>query len=207
MKRIALISVLLALVLSLSGCKKEEEPVEVSSLAVIEPESTEEFVDRLEDPTVSTLEIGEAPSAIYNIEGKQMDESEYFAYQESLQADEEQPTDSDGNNIPGGFANPLVETELSEDGSLADYKINEPAETQTEPESLSEEQAEELESNINDFTYKQAVENQRIACKYDLAELRKSNPEFADITDEMVDNYSEDELDALVQKIMKAKGF
>jgi uncharacterized lipoprotein YehR (DUF1307 family) len=28
MKRIALISVLLALVLSLSGCKKEEEPVE-----------------------------------------------------------------------------------------------------------------------------------------------------------------------------------
>lgn len=153
------------------------------------------------------MEIGEAPSAIYNIEGKQMDESEYFAYQESLQADEEQPTDSNGNNIPGGFANPLVETELSEDGSLADYKINEPAETQTEPESLSEEQAEELESNINDFTYKQAVEDSRIVIKNDLAELRKSNPEFADITDEMVDNYSEDELDALVQKIMKAKGF
>ncbi len=133
MKKRTLVFLLLALVLSLSGCKKEEEPVEVSSLAVIEPESTEEFVDRLEDPTVSTLEIGEAPSAIYNIEGKQMDESEYFAYQESLQADEEKPTDSDGNNIPGGFANPLVETELSEDGSLADYKINEPAETQTEP--------------------------------------------------------------------------
>ena len=76
-----------------------------------------------------------------------------------------------------------------------------------ESQSLSEEQAKKLESNINDFTYKQAVENQRIACKYDLAELRKSNPEFADITDEMVDNYSENELDALVQKIMKAKGF
>ena len=30
---------------------------------------------------------------------------------------------------------------------------------------------------------------------------------LADITDEMVDNYSENELDALVQKIMKAKGF
>ncbi len=43
--------------------------------------------------------------------------------------------------------------------------------------------------------------------KNDLAELRKSNPEFADITDEMVDNYSEDERDALVQKSMKAKGF
>lgn len=44
MKKRTLLFLLLALVLSLAGCKKEEEPVEVSSLAVIEPESTEEFV-------------------------------------------------------------------------------------------------------------------------------------------------------------------
>ncbi len=36
MKKRTLVFLLLALVLSLSGCKKEEEPVEVSSLAVIE---------------------------------------------------------------------------------------------------------------------------------------------------------------------------
>ena len=194
--------------ISLSGCTKDK-PKETAppTLEVIEPETSETISDKLDDPSAPDLEVETVPEAIYIIDGRQMNESEYSAYEESLQANEEKPTDADGNNIPGGFSNPLVETELSEDGSVASYKVNETVADQTEPESLSEEQVEELESNINDFTYKQAVENQRIACKYDLAELRKSNPEFADITDEMVDNYSEDELDALVQRIMKAKGY
>ena len=109
---------------------------------------------------------------------------------------------ADGAWTENGFVH--VQPDLAHFESISN---NETIAVPKESQSLSEEQAEELESNINDFTYKQAVEDSRIVIKNDLAELRKSNPEFADITDEMVDNYSEDELDALVQKIMKAKGF
>ena len=65
MKRRTLILFLLTLtVLSLSGCKKEEAPVESSSLAVIEPETSETISDKLDDdeaedyvvPTISTTE-------------------------------------------------------------------------------------------------------------------------------------------------------
>lgn len=64
MKRGVLISVLLALtIFSLSGCKKEEAPVESSSLAVIEPETSETIADKLDDeaedyvvPTIATTE-------------------------------------------------------------------------------------------------------------------------------------------------------
>ena len=55
---------LLALaIFSLSGCKKEEAPVESSSLAVIEPETSETIADKLDDeaedyvvPTIATTE-------------------------------------------------------------------------------------------------------------------------------------------------------
>ena len=64
MKRRTLILFLLALtVFSLSGCKKEEAPVESSSLAVIEPETSETIADKLDDeaedyvvPTIATTE-------------------------------------------------------------------------------------------------------------------------------------------------------
>lgn len=65
MKRRTLILFLLALtVFSLSGCKKEEAPVESSSLAVIEPETSETISDKLDDntaesyvvPTIATTE-------------------------------------------------------------------------------------------------------------------------------------------------------
>lgn len=58
MKRGVLISVLLALtIFSLSGCKKEEAPVESSSLAVIEPETTETIADKLLESTAETYVI------------------------------------------------------------------------------------------------------------------------------------------------------
>lgn len=65
MKRRTLILFLLTLtVFSLSGCKKEETPIESSSLAVIEPETSETISDKLDDdeaedyvvPTISTTE-------------------------------------------------------------------------------------------------------------------------------------------------------
>lgn len=65
MKRRTLILFLLALtVFSLSGCKKEETPIESSSLAVIEPETSETISDKLDDdeaedyvvPTIATTE-------------------------------------------------------------------------------------------------------------------------------------------------------
>lgn len=58
MKRGVLISVLLALtIFSLSGCKKEEAPVESSSLAVIEPETTETIADKLLESTAEAYVI------------------------------------------------------------------------------------------------------------------------------------------------------
>lgn len=65
MKRRTLILFLLTLtIFSLSGCKKEEAPVESSSLAVIEPETSETISDKLDDdeaedyvvPTIATTE-------------------------------------------------------------------------------------------------------------------------------------------------------
>ena len=66
MKKKALALLTVALVIScLSGCKKEEAPVESSSLAVIEPETSETISDKLDDntakdyvvPTIATTEV------------------------------------------------------------------------------------------------------------------------------------------------------
>lgn len=58
MKRGVLISVLLALtIFSLSGCKKEEAPVESSSLAVIEPETSGTIADKLPESTAEAFVI------------------------------------------------------------------------------------------------------------------------------------------------------
>lgn len=58
MKRGVLISVLLALtIFSLSGCKKEEAPVESSSLAVIEPETSETIADKLPESTAESYVV------------------------------------------------------------------------------------------------------------------------------------------------------
>lgn len=58
MKRRTLILFLLALtVFSLSGCKKEEAPVESSSLAVIEPETSETIADKLPESTAEAFVI------------------------------------------------------------------------------------------------------------------------------------------------------
>lgn len=58
MKRRTLILFLLALtVFSLSGCKKEETPVESSSLAVIEPETSETIADKLDDNTAESYVV------------------------------------------------------------------------------------------------------------------------------------------------------
>lgn len=64
MNKKALVILLLTLtVFSLSGCKKEETPIESSSLAVIEPETSETISDKLDDeaedyvvPTIATTE-------------------------------------------------------------------------------------------------------------------------------------------------------
>lgn len=212
MNRKSIIFILAALaVMSLSACGKKHTEPEQTSLEVIEPESTasETISDKLDEGT----ELKVVPEGIYIIDGKQLTESEYAAYQESLQADIELPTDADGNNIPGGYSNSSVITETNASGEITGYSIEESTagdnstEESTEAESLSEQQINEMEEQVSDFTYQQAIESTRTSIKYDLAELRGTNPEFANITDEMVDNYTEDELNDLLKKIMKAKGF
>lgn len=190
---------------SLTGCHKDKtDPTEPTPLETIQPDTVSETIsDKLDDP--DTYKV---PEAVYIIDGKELTEDEYKAYEESLQAEVEQPTDADGNNIPGGYSNPSVIVETNADGNIESYTIDESAALETEPEeTLSEQEVTEIESGIDDFTYNQALEFNRISAKTEVAELRKTNPEFADITDEMIDNYSEDELDNLMQKIMKARGF
>lgn len=63
-KALVILLLLTLTVFSLSGCKKEEAPVESSSLAVIEPETSETISDKLDDnaaesyvvPTIATTE-------------------------------------------------------------------------------------------------------------------------------------------------------
>lgn len=58
MKRRTLILFLLTLtIFSLSGCKKEETTVESSSLAVIEPETSETIADKLDDNTAESYVV------------------------------------------------------------------------------------------------------------------------------------------------------
>lgn len=58
MKKKALALLTVALVIScLSGCKKEEAPVESSSLAVIEPETSETIADKLPESTAEAFVI------------------------------------------------------------------------------------------------------------------------------------------------------
>jgi hypothetical protein len=58
MNKKALVILLLTLVVfSLSGCKKEETPIESSSLAVIEPETSETIADKLDDNTAESYVV------------------------------------------------------------------------------------------------------------------------------------------------------
>ena len=57
MKKTVKMLLLALVVFSLSGCKKEEAPIESSSLAVIEPETSETIADKLDDNTAESYVV------------------------------------------------------------------------------------------------------------------------------------------------------
>ena len=67
---------------------------------------------------------------------------------------------------------------------------------------VTSEDMQRVTDSLEEYTHKQAVETFRQTAKTEVARLQaEGNPEFDGITDEMIDNYTEEELNALMVKI------
>lgn len=114
MNKKALVILLTLTVFSLSGCKKEEAPVESSSLAVIEPETSETISDKLDDNTASDLVIGTVEAIVVGEDGQAISEPEAAI----LESESEKEAESRAEEIRA--AQETAETSETLDSSLSE---------------------------------------------------------------------------------------
>ena len=123
-------------------------------------------------------------------------------------------SESEAKEYDESIANSMkVEIETKEDGSqiLLDAGGNEIGVVETdEPaqETMSGQVMEEIQEDINDYTYKQSYERTREFVRMEIQSQKEAgNTDFMDITDEYINNATPEELDALYIKVMQAIGF
>ena len=123
-------------------------------------------------------------------------------------------SESEAKEYDESIANSMkVEIETKEDGSqiLLDAGGNEIGVVETdEPaqETMSGQVMEEIQEDINDYTYKQSLERIREFIKMEIQSQKEAgNTDFMDITDEYINNATPDELDSLYIKVMQTVGF
>lgn len=91
---------------------------------------------------------------------------------------------------------------LLEKVSKAEYEHRETEAISTETISLEEMQ--ELENNIDEYVKQETIKTMRLTAKTEVARYKsEGNEAFQDITDEMIDNYSEEELNNLMVEIYR----
>ena len=172
-KILAIVALLICLIVGIVTISKHNiRPTESEpTTEQIEPEPTADLDIKIND------EQFEPPKAIIiNEDGEILSESEA---EESEKTWKESVQDS---------------LEAEPEPSIVDNSISD--------ETLSNEQMVEISDDIDKVTHLEAVETFRQTAKTEVARLQaEGNPEFDGITDEMIDNYSEEEINALMIKI------
>ena len=182
-----------------SGPSPNDEPV-VQTLAPKETEPIETRVTTDNNNNLTDFEVNETKeppkSIIVNNDGKALSEEEALKYEESI-ADSmrlETVTKKDGSEA-------IVDANDNEIGVEAD--AGEQAQ-----ETVSGQVMEEIQEDINDYTYKQSYERTREFVRMEIQSQKEAgNTDFMDITDEYINNATPEELDALYIKVMQAIGF
>lgn len=174
-----------------------KEPPVVQTLA---PKETEPIETRVAgENTLKDFEVNETKklpkSIIVDNSGEVLSEEEAKEYEKSI-ADSmklETITKEDGSEV-------IVDVNGNEIGVEADN-------SEQAQETMSGQVMEEIQEGINDYTYKQSYEELREFIKLQV-QLQKENgnSDFANITEEYIDNASYDELDTLYIKILEVAG-
>lgn len=178
MKRGVLISVLLALtIFSLSGCKKEEAPVESSSLAVIEPETSETIADKLPESTAEAFEIQSyyiAPddSVISAEEMDALEESIRYENSPVLQnslSDEEQDQpkeNEDKSSNVESSASSESETGSENSADELETSLSESEAEEARNRDFTDEEYQSIQNDIDEWTNTEAQERMKAALEY-----------------------------------------
>lgn len=181
-----------------SGPLPNDQPV-VQTLA---PKETDPIETRVttDNNNLTDFEVNETKeppkSIIVDSDGKALSEEEAIKYEESI-ADSVR-----------------LEIVTKEDGSEAIVDINDneigvEADTgEQAQETMSGQVMEEIQEDINDYTYKQSYERTREFVRMEIQSQKEAgNTDFMDITDEYINNATPEELDALYIKVMQTVGF
>ena len=181
-----------------SGPLPNDQPV-VQTLA---PKETDPIETRVttDNNNLTDFEVNETKeppkSIIVDSDGKALSEEEAIKYEESI-ADSvrlEIVTKEDGSEA-------IVDANDNEIGVEAD--TGEQAQ-----ETMSGQVMEEIQEDINDYTYKQSYERTREFVRMEIQSQKEAgNTDFMDITDEYINNATPEELDALYIKVMQTVGF
>ena len=182
-----------------SGTSPNDQPV-VQTLAPKETEPIETRVTTDNNNNLTDFEVNETKeppkSIIVDKDGKALSEEEALKYEESI---------ADSMRL---------ETVTKEDGSEAivdanDNEIGVEADTgEQAQETMSGQVMEEIQEDINDYTYKQSYERTREFVRMEIQSQKEAgNTDFMDITDEYINNATPDELDSLYIKVMQTVGF
>lgn len=198
MKRRTLILFLLTLtIFSLSGCKKEEAPVESSSLAVIEPETSETISDKLDDNTASDLVIGTVEAIVVGEDGQALSESEAAI----LESESEKEAESRAEEIRA--AQETAETSETLDSSLSESEALEKhdkamKEKMADGETLSNEELAKVTNDVDAYYTEKARVEYLESVKRDLALAKEKGIEkYAGITEEELESYNLEQLSML----------
>lgn len=198
MNKKALVILLLTLVVfSLSGCKKEEAPVESSSLAVIEPETSETIVDKLDDNTASDLVIGTVEAIVVGEDGQALSESEAAI----LESESEKEAESRAEGIKA--AQETAETSETLDSSLSESEALEKhdramKEKMADGETLSNEELAKVTNDVDAYYTEKARVEYLESVKRDLALAKEKGIEkYAGITEEELESYNLEQLSML----------
>lgn len=197
MKRTLILFLLTLTVFSLSGCKKEEAPVESSSLAVIEPDTSETIADKLDDNTASDLVIGTVEAVLVGEDGQAISESEAAI----LESESEKEAESRAEEIKA--AQETAETSETLDGSLSESEALEKhdkamKEKMADGETLSNEKLAQVANDVDAYYTEKARVEYLESVKKDLALAKEKGIEkYANITEEELESYNLEQLSML----------
>ena len=197
MKRTLILFLLTLTILSLSGCKKEEAPVESSSLAVIEPETSETIADKLDDNTASDLVIGTVEAIVVGEDGQALSESEAAI----LESESEKEAKSRAEEIKA--AQETAETSETLDSSLSESEALEKhdkamKEKMADGETLSNEELAKVTNDVDAYYTEKARVEYLESVKRDLALAKEKGIEkYAGITEEELESYNLEQLSML----------
>lgn len=196
-------ALLLGIVFTLVYKKTSEDPFKEPEIQTLAPKTTETQIE-----TKIQVENGN------NIEEFNINETKEPPKSVIVSENNEVLSESEAKEYDESIANSMkVEIETKEDGSqiLLDAGGNEIGVVETdEPaqETMSGQVMEEIQEDINDYTYKQSLERIREFIKMEIQSQKETgNTDFMDITDEYINNATPDELDSLYIKVMQTVGF